>query len=82
MIGTFIERREEKKEKETTKKTAKGESEIAKQDSLVEEVVGKAVPEQKSMRQALDEDSSLAKELEQVFAETEKAQKGKKSGKR
>ncbi|MBI5072703.1 hypothetical protein HZA99_02705 [Candidatus Woesearchaeota archaeon] len=86
MIGTFIDRKEGKQEKEvqTTRKAGKGESEIAKQDSLVQEAVGKSVPEQKSMKQALDEDSSLAKELEQVFAETEKAQKGspKKTGRR
>lgn len=81
MIGTFVDRKEEKQEKESQSekkgiKADKSVTEVSKQDSLVQEVVGKSIPEQKSMKQTLDEDSSLAKELEQVFAETERAQKG------
>ena len=47
-------------------------SEMEKQENLVKSVVG-YIPVEKNVGQVLAEDPSLAKDLEQVFAETEKA---------
>ncbi len=76
VIGLMIEK---KGEKGKAGKESKEElSEIKKHEELISQVVGK-VPEEKNVRQVLTEDPSLARDLEQVFAETEKAQKaGKK----
>lgn len=69
LIGTIVGTGEkERKDKKT-------ETEVKKQEVLISKIVGR---EEKSVSKALDEDPSLAKELEQVFAETEKAQRGDK----
>jgi hypothetical protein len=50
------------------------EDEIEKQEEIISEVT-KTAPEEKKLKDVFGDDPSLAKELEQVFAETEKAQK-------
>lgn len=68
VIGTIVgtpEKGAKHKGKEDT-------SELQKQEDLVKSVVGH-IPVEKNMGQVLGEDPSLARELEQVFAETEKA---------
>ncbi len=70
VIGLMIE----KKDYSTIKQV---ENDVKKQEELISEVVGR-VPEEKNVRQVLAEDPKLAKELEQVFEETEKAQRWSK----
>lgn len=74
LIGTIVGTGEKE---EKGKKAGKVTDEVKKQEALISQAIGNA-PEQKSVSKVLEEDSSLAKELEQVFAETEKAQKGHK----
>lgn len=69
VIGAIIEKEEPEKKKE--------KDEVKKQDETVKEAIGDA-PVPKHMKQAFADDPGLAKELEQVFAETEKARKSDK----
>src|SRR3989338_2030162 len=61
-------------EKGTKQKGKEDTSEMQKQEDLVKSVVGH-IPVEKNVGQVLAEDPSLANDLEQVFAETEKARK-------
>ncbi len=68
VIGTIVgtpDKGAKRKAKEDT-------SELRKQEDLVKSVVGR-IPAEKSVGQVFAEDPSLARDLEQVFAETEKA---------
>lgn len=72
VIGTIVGTPEK-----GAKHKGKEDSEIQKQEELVNSVVDH-IPVEKNVGQVLAEDPSLAEDLEQVFAETEKARK--KSG--
>lgn len=69
VIGLFIDKKE--------KKETAGENEVEKQDEIISEVT-KTAPKEKTVKELFSDDPALAKELEQVFAETEKAQKDNK----
>ncbi|MEK6921486.1 MAG: AAA family ATPase, partial [Nanoarchaeota archaeon] len=75
VIGLMIEKKETKGK--ASKEDKEEQSEIKKHEELIFQVVGK-VPQEKNVHQVLTEDPTLARDLEQVFAETEKAQKGNK----
>jgi len=68
-------------EKGTKQKGKEDTSEMQKQEDLVTSVVGH-IPVEKNVGQVLAEDPSLANDLEQVFAETEKARKKSDDDKR
>jgi hypothetical protein len=61
-------------DKKKAEPTNNEEDEIEKQEEIISEVT-KTAPEEKKLKEVFGDDPSLAKELEQVFAETEKAQK-------
>ncbi len=69
VIGTIVGTPEKR-----AKHKGKEDSEMQKQEELVNSVVGH-IPVEKNVGQVLAEDPSLAEDLEQVFAETEKARK-------
>ncbi|MFA6888084.1 MAG: AAA family ATPase [Candidatus Woesearchaeota archaeon] len=70
VIGLFIDKKETQKQKNT-------DNEIEKQEEVIKEAT-KTVSEEKKVKELFGEDPALAKELEQVFAETEKAKKAQK----
>ncbi len=70
VIGMFIDKKESPKQKSQ-------ENEVAKQDDVIKEAT-RTVPEEKKVKELFGDDPALAKELEQVFAETEKANKSQK----
>ncbi len=71
VIGMFIDKKENKESNQ------EDEDEVGKQDEIISQVT-KIAPKEKDVKELFGDDPTLAQELEQVFAETEKAQKNNK----
>ena len=70
VIGMFIDKKESPIQKNE-------ENEVERQEEVIKEAT-KTAPEEKKVKELFGDDPALAKELEQVFAETEKAKKVQK----